>query len=197
MKAGRPRILVLYYGGDDPRANTAAKLIRLGLAVEARRPPRGSLLLDARSPVPVSRDDRASVESRGLVALDSSWRRLPPQPRGRFRARRLPLLLAANPVNYGRPFLLSTAEALAAALYLTGFEEEARELLKPFKWGHVFFELNSGLLERYRGRGAEEVVEAECGILEELAGHEIGDCSMEGLARLYSRVIEEYVRSGW
>ena len=41
----------------------------------------------------------------------------------------LPLLLAANPVNWGKPGKMTTAEALAASLYLIGEEEHSRKII--------------------------------------------------------------------
>jgi pre-rRNA-processing protein TSR3 len=64
-------------------------------------------------------------------------------------ARRLPTLLAANPVNYAKPHKLSSAEALAAALIVMGFRETAVRLLGLFKWGDTFLTLNDQPLRYY------------------------------------------------
>jgi pre-rRNA-processing protein TSR3 len=65
-------------------------------------------------------------------------------------------------VNFGKPTKLSTVEALAAALYISGFKEEAAELLSIFKWGHTFLEINRERLERYAtAKNSTEVVEIQ------------------------------------
>ena len=61
----------------------------------------------------------------------------------------LPLLLAANPVNWGKPGKLTTVEALAASLYLMGRVEQCKELLSKFRWGERFLELNQEPLDAY------------------------------------------------
>jgi pre-rRNA-processing protein TSR3 len=85
-----------------------------------------------------------------LVALDCSWETA---DRAAFALdgthRSLPFLVAANPINYGTPFQLNTAEALAGALVILGDRDRAERLLDPFAWGPTFLELNAEPLARY------------------------------------------------
>jgi pre-rRNA-processing protein TSR3 len=81
-------------------------------------------------------------------------------------SRCLPILIAGNPVNYGKLTKLTTAEAIAAALYIAGFKKEAEELLSIFTWGHTFFELNSVLLDNYSlAKDSGEIVEMQMRLL--------------------------------
>lgn len=52
-------------------------------------------------------------------------------------------------MNWGKPCKLSCAEALAASLFICGWQEDAVDVLSRFKWGHSFFSLNAELLDRY------------------------------------------------
>jgi pre-rRNA-processing protein TSR3 len=108
--------------------------------------------------------DRKRVEEFGLVGLDCSWEHaekvLLKHVRGTSRC--LPILVAGNPVNFGKLTKLTTAEALAAALYIVGFREQADELLSVFKWGHTFLEINHERLESYaNAKDSTEVVELQ------------------------------------
>ena len=77
-------------------------------------------------------------------------------------SRCLPILLAGNPTNYAKATKLSTVEALAGALYIAGFKEEAEKILSIFTWGHTFLELNGDLLEAYAGaKDSAEIVKMQ------------------------------------
>jgi len=148
------RIVVYHARQCDPKKCTALKLKRHGLirvVHQVRLLPRGAIVLNPLSKKAFSPTDRPRLERSGLVALDFSWehaeRTLLKNVRGTSRC--LPFLIAGNPVNFGKPTKLSTAEALAAALYIAEFKEEALKLLSIFKWGHTFLEMNKERLESY------------------------------------------------
>lgn len=104
------------------------------------------------------------MEGVGLAALDCSWEHVEKVLRGHVRgtSRCLPILLAGNPVNFAKPTKLTTAEALAAALYIGGFKLESEDLLSIFKWGHNFFDLNRERLDLYAtAKSSGEIVEMQ------------------------------------
>lgn len=162
-----PKVLVLRYRQDDPSKCTAEKMIRMGLASAAheRRLPRGIVILNPFSLTRLSPSDRPSMLRAGLLVVDASWRRAQQAFRRigkRGLHRSLPYLVAANPVNYGQPRVLSSLEAVVAALYIAGFKESAERYASIYKWGPHFIELNREPLEEYsRARGSEEVLEKE------------------------------------
>lgn len=95
--------------------------------------------------------------------MDCSWNQSEEIFLERFpgEARKLPALLAGNPINYGIVAKLSTAEAFAGALIITGFEVEARQVLSLFKWGSTFLTLNKEPFEAYAKATPEELADIE------------------------------------
>ncbi len=167
----KPIKLTIYHAKQcDPKRCTGLRLKRRGFArvvTKARFLPRRSVVLNPFSKIAFSPADRNRVEDFGLSALDCSWehaeKMLLKQVRGTSRC--LPILIAGNPVNYGKATKLTTAEALAGALYIAGFKNEAVEILSTFTWGHTFLELNYALLENYTSaKDSTEIIELQCNL---------------------------------
>ena len=171
MENNRPQLLTIpvritiYHANQcDPRKCSGLRLKRRGLArivTKTRFLPKRAIVLNPFSEIAFSPTDRQRVQDFGLVALDCSWEHaqkvLSRHVRGTSRC--LPILIAGNPVNYGKLTKLTTAEAIAAALYIAGFKKEAEDLMSIFTWGHTFLELNGTLLDSYaQAKDSGEIV---------------------------------------
>jgi pre-rRNA-processing protein TSR3 len=149
-----PEVYVLLLKQDDPRKCTAAKLARHRLAkplFRIKQIPARSIVLNPFASEILLPHDRTLAQQNGVVVVDCSWERVQGAFALRMRGegRRLPTLLAANPVNYAKPHKLSSVEALSAALVVMGFREVAVRLLGMFKWGETFLTLNDQPLQHY------------------------------------------------
>lgn len=160
-------IIILQREECDPEKCTATHLEKMGkvkIAKSEIEMPKDSILLDPFASKAISSEDLEKAEERGLCAVDLSWKNIDEieQINKRFDRRSLPYLVAANPVNYGRPTELSTAESISAALYILGKKKKAREFLEGFRWGHSFLELNEAPLEAYsKAEKSSEIVQIQ------------------------------------
>ena len=160
--------LIVYNAREcDPKKCTAVRLHRTGkiqMTYKLGELPSKAILLDPFAQKAISRADATIAEKRGLVALDVSWNKIRKieSVRRKMEPRSLPYLVASNPTHYGKPTTLSTAEALAAALFILGDRERAKEILAGFKWGQTFLDLNREPLEAYAtAKDSTEVVAAQ------------------------------------
>jgi pre-rRNA-processing protein TSR3 len=155
-----PHLYTYMMGQDDPKKCSANRLVKLKLASPVYRRsqvPKGTLILNPYASKIITRLDNDSVQRYGLMIIDCSWKKAETVfSARRDEGRKLPILLAANPINYARPGILSSLEALAAALYIVGFRKEAQEILRIFKWGPHFIELNQDPLDSYAEAVDEE-----------------------------------------
>jgi pre-rRNA-processing protein TSR3 len=147
----------------DPRKCTVKRLEKAGLiriVPKIAAIPRNSLILDPTAEQALS---PADGPVRSITALDCSWEVLDTgMIRGWRHRRALPFLVAANPVNFGRPWRLTSVEALAAALVILGERSQAELVVSSCNWGMRFLELNEEPLGFYAdAKDSTEILEIQ------------------------------------
>lgn len=152
------KLQVLMFYQDDPKKCTAAKIVKFGLAQNIKKISNTGLVLDPFSDKTLLPSSKSSVTS--IVGIDCSWNLANQAFSKKFNGitRKLPPLLAGNPVNYAKLNKLTTVEALSASLFILGFKSQSLSLLDKFKWGHTFYDLNKNLLDEYSKLENEEQV---------------------------------------
>jgi len=152
------QINILMFHQDDPKKCTAAKLVRFGLANKVTTIRSKTILLHPFSINTLMNKEKNKI--RSITAVDCSWNRAEKMFEKKYSGipRKLPPLLAGNPVNYSKINKLTTVEALASAAFILDNEELCYNLLAKFNWGHTFLELNENLLKDYRNAKSEDDV---------------------------------------
>ncbi|KAL9105001.1 MAG: hypothetical protein Q9163_000098 [Psora crenata] len=153
-------------GHCDPKRCSGKRLMYFGLMRELPVGQKFSgVVISPRAKTVISRADNELLEQYGAAVVECSWLRIEEVPWGKIGGkceRLLPYLVAANSVNYGRPWRLNCVEALAACFYICGHEDWAHEVLEHFSYGEPFLEINSQILKRYAAcTNEEEVKKAE------------------------------------
>ncbi len=158
-------LLILDYRECDPDKCTARKLLDKGVAekiVNDRELGEGGIYLNPLAEKAISPDDKEKAEEGGIRAIDCTWTEADDKIPEYENGRALPYLVAVNPVNYGNAFQLTTAEALASALYILDEVDQAKDILSQFSWGEHFIEMNEEPLEEYReAESSSEIVEIQ------------------------------------
>jgi pre-rRNA-processing protein TSR3 len=153
-------ILVIDYGQDDPAKCTAKKMVQMDLARRVSPKYHASDQVIVMNPYSHRVLSPIDEGTKAILVIDCSWK----LARDIFfkklggKHRRLPALLAGNPTNYAKLLMLSSLEAVAAALYILGEEKDAERYLTLYKWGQTFRTLNAEPLASYRDAGSEREI---------------------------------------
>ena len=152
------KINLLMFYQDDPKKCTAAKLIKFGLAKKITKSQSKTALLHPFAEKTLFNHEKSFFNS--ITGIDCSWALAEQVFQKNFigLSRKLPPLLAGNPVNYSKINKLTTVEAIAGAVYILGEKELSQKLLEKFNWGHTFLELNENLLNDYQKANSDEQV---------------------------------------
>ncbi|KAK4160121.1 ribosome biogenesis protein TSR3 [Cladorrhinum sp. PSN259] len=140
-------------GHCDPKRCSGKKLMKLGLMRDlhlGQKHP--GVIITPNGKATISPADKPILEQFGAAVVECSWARTQEvqwNKVGGKHERLLPYLVAANTVNYGKPWRLNCAEALAAAFAICGHLEWAQQILEPFSYGKAFLEINEKLLKKY------------------------------------------------
>jgi pre-rRNA-processing protein TSR3 len=151
------RVFVFNAEHCNPKRCSAKRMARFGMVEAVDRLgqlPKKAILLDPFAKKALSREDAEQAANRGVCILDCSWEHAEgtfkkAKKIGRLTSRSLPYLLAANPINYGKPWRLSSLEAAAASLTILGDGAHGRRVAALTNWGRTFMQLNAEPLEEY------------------------------------------------
>ena len=148
------KLTMLYFDQCDPKKCTGKKMERLGLLSEMKFYPNyGGILLTPNGKKICSIEDHDIIKKKGICVIDCSWAKFNELNLNlnKIETRALPFMVAVNPVNFGKAYKLTCAEAFAGSLFLGGFEREAKFIMNHFKWGENFFKINKELFDKYKG----------------------------------------------
>ncbi|KAH7157175.1 hypothetical protein EDB81DRAFT_415303 [Dactylonectria macrodidyma] len=172
---GRPAFKAACWdlGHCDPKRCSGKKLIRLGMMRDLNFGQRhNGVIITPNGKIVVSPADHDLMDQWGAAVVECSWARTQEVQWNKVGGkceRLLPYLVAANSVNYGKPWRLNCVEALAAAFYICGHADWAEQILEPFSYGASFLEINSTVLKRYAAcADAAEVKKTEEEWMEQL-----------------------------
>ncbi|KAK7932279.1 hypothetical protein PG985_002991 [Apiospora marii] len=137
----------------DPKRCSGKKLIKLGLMRDLHAGQRhNGVIITPNGKHTISPADKELMDQYGAAVVECSWARTQEIQWSKFGGkceRLLPYLVAANSVNYGKPWRLNCVEALAAAFYICRHPDWAEQILAPFNYGESFLKINSKLLKKY------------------------------------------------
>ena len=149
----------------DPKKCTAKRMIKFNLGREVKhlnQIPSNAIVLSPFAEKALSPADYEYAK-RGLVVMDLTWTNIEEFPKmKKVQERSLPYLLAANPINWGRPLELNSAEAVFAALYILDEKNQADAFIGRFNWAPEFLKLNGNLLEDYsKAKDSSEIIQIQ------------------------------------
>lgn len=155
--AGRPRpafkAACWDLGHCDPKRCSGKRLMKVGLMRGLHLGQRfNGVIITPNGKHVVSPADKELLETYGAAVVECSWARTKEVQWNKVGGkceRLLPYLVAANTVNYGKPWRLNCAEALAAAFAICGHLDWATQVLEPFSYGEAFLKINASLLRKY------------------------------------------------
>tara|TARA_B100000902_G_scaffold278175_1_gene264038 strand:- start:351 stop:881 length:531 start_codon:yes stop_codon:yes gene_type:complete len=150
---------IIHLDQDDPKKCTARAMERANTVIvheSVRGSPRRGFLLDPSAGIVLGPEDIDLIDrGAAIVGLDCSWKQLEPSMKSilnntKLQPRTLPLALPANPVSWGKPGRLSTAEAMALCAAIMGRMDQAKRMLRPFRFGEEFLQLNAEPIATYQ-----------------------------------------------
>ena len=146
------KLYCIYLHQDDAKKNTAMRLAKFNLLEikhNLQECPRNAIILNPFAEKVISFFDHQQLMQNGLIVIDCSWEQIDMSlAKMKNKGRKLPALLAANTINYGKWEKLSSAEALAAALIIGGYVKQAYQILDKFAWGESFLQINQTIFDK-------------------------------------------------